>query len=41
MTAANNLAARRALKAAGVIFIDEKGGAGPGCDCARGGVLVD
>ena len=30
MTAANDLAVRRALEAAGVIFIDENGGAGPG-----------
>jgi hypothetical protein len=30
MTTANDLAVRRALEAAGVIFIDENGGAGPG-----------
>ena len=30
MTAANDLAVRRALEAAGVMFIDENGGAGPG-----------
>jgi hypothetical protein len=30
MTAANDLAVRRALEAAGVIFIDENGDAGPG-----------
>ena len=30
MTAANDLAVRRALEAAGVIFIDEDGAAGPG-----------
>jgi nucleoside-triphosphatase THEP1 len=30
MTTANDLAVRRALEAAGVIFIDEIGGAGPG-----------
>jgi hypothetical protein len=30
LTAANDLAVRRALEAAGVIFIDENGGAGPG-----------
>jgi hypothetical protein len=30
MTVANDLALRRALEAAGVIFIDENGGAGPG-----------
>jgi hypothetical protein len=30
MTVANDLAVRRALEAAGVIFIDENGGAGPG-----------
>jgi hypothetical protein len=30
MTAANDLAVRRALQAAGVEFIDEKGGGGPG-----------
>jgi hypothetical protein len=30
MTAANDLAVRRALEAAGVIFIDEDGDAGPG-----------
>src|SRR6266550_2039664 len=30
MTAANNLSVRRALEAAGVEFIDENGGAGPG-----------
>ena len=36
MTAANDLAVRRALEAAGVIFIDESGGAGPGCGCANG-----
>jgi len=30
MTAANDLAVRRALEAAGVIFIDDNGGAGPG-----------
>jgi hypothetical protein len=30
MTTANNLAVRRALEAAGVIFIDENGDAGPG-----------
>jgi hypothetical protein len=30
MTVANGLAVRRALEAAGVIFIDENGGAGPG-----------
>jgi hypothetical protein len=30
MTAANDLAVRRALEGAGVIFIDENGDAGPG-----------
>jgi hypothetical protein len=30
MTTANDWAVRRALEAAGVIFIDENGGAGPG-----------
>jgi ribosome-binding protein aMBF1 (putative translation factor) len=30
MTAANDLAVRRALEAAGVEFIDENGGGGPG-----------
>ena len=30
MTTANDLAVRRALEAAGVMFIDENGGAGPG-----------
>jgi hypothetical protein len=30
MTVANDLAVRRALEAAGVIFIDENGDAGPG-----------
>jgi hypothetical protein len=30
LTTANDLAVRRALEAAGVIFIDENGGAGPG-----------
>jgi hypothetical protein len=30
MTVANDVAVRRALEAAGVIFIDENGGAGPG-----------
>jgi hypothetical protein len=30
MTAANDLAVRRALEAAGVMFIDENGGVGPG-----------
>jgi predicted mannosyl-3-phosphoglycerate phosphatase (HAD superfamily) len=30
MTAANNLAVRRALEVAGVIFIEENGTAGPG-----------
>ena len=30
LTVANDLAVRRALEAAGVIFIDENGGAGPG-----------
>jgi transcriptional regulator with XRE-family HTH domain len=30
MTIANDLAVRRALEAAGVIFIDENGDAGPG-----------
>ena len=30
MTGANDLAVRRALEAAGVIFIDENGDAGPG-----------
>jgi hypothetical protein len=30
MTAANDLAVRRTLEAAGVIFIDENGDAGPG-----------
>jgi hypothetical protein len=30
MTVANDLAVRRALEAAGVIFIDEDDGAGPG-----------
>jgi hypothetical protein len=30
MTVANDLAVRRALEAAGVMFIDENGGAGPG-----------
>jgi len=34
MTAANNLAIRHALEAAGVEFIDENGG-GPGVACAR------
>ena len=33
LTAANDLAVRRALEAAGVEFIDENGG-GPACDCA-------
>ncbi len=30
LTIANDLAVRRALEAAGVMFIDENGGAGPG-----------
>jgi hypothetical protein len=30
MTAANDLAVRRALEVAGVEFIDENGGGGPG-----------
>jgi hypothetical protein len=30
LTAANDLAIRRALEASGIIFIDENGGAGPG-----------
>jgi hypothetical protein len=30
MTTANDLAVRRALEAADVMFIDENGGAGPG-----------
>jgi transcriptional regulator with XRE-family HTH domain len=30
MTTANDLAVRRALEAAGVVFIDEDGGLGPG-----------
>jgi hypothetical protein len=30
LTVANDLAVRRALEAAGVMFIDENGGAGPG-----------
>ena len=30
LTVANHLAVRRALEAAGVIFIDENGDAGPG-----------
>jgi hypothetical protein len=30
MTVANDLAVRRALEAAGVIFVDENGDAGPG-----------
>ena len=34
MTTANDLAVRRALEAAGVMFIDENGGAGPVCGCA-------
>ena len=37
MTAANDLAVRRALEAAGVIFIDENGGAGPGVRLRKSG----
>ena len=42
MAVANDLAVRRALEAAGVIFIGENGDAGPGVRCQGGDMpLVD